>query len=197
MGDGVAPVVQAIQFLPSLLILWVDAIDSLPESRNPQPAEIARNRALIGVSSIETSPPAKVGSHDRLKSWQRDRRDEMVDALRVQVAAVALKLGSQKDSVGTVDLLTPPSTGCATRGLDLIQFACTGLRPAGERRRRHRTVLNGVLICFLCDSFSCGPPTKDARMMGTFHGTLLRSRLLQLTKVAFPDDKEIQALQDK
>ena len=54
-----------------------------------------------------------------------------------------------------------------------------------------------ALICFKCDNFYCGPPTKDARKMGNFGGTPLRSRLLQLTKEAFPEDKEIQALEDK
>ncbi|MBI1914333.1 MAG: hypothetical protein HYS12_06290 [Planctomycetes bacterium] len=55
-----------------------------------------------------------------------------------------------------------------------------------------------VLLCFKCDNFYCGPATKDIpRETGSFGNGRLRSRLLQLAKEAFPDDKDIQALQDK
>ena len=54
-----------------------------------------------------------------------------------------------------------------------------------------------VLICFMCDNFYCGPPAEKPKEVGGFDDTPLRSRLLQLAKEAFPDDKDIQALQDK
>jgi hypothetical protein len=54
-----------------------------------------------------------------------------------------------------------------------------------------------VLICFKCDNFYAGPPVGKAREIGGFDGTPLRSRLLRLAKDTFPEDKDIQGLQDK
>ncbi|HTU88524.1 MAG TPA: hypothetical protein VMF69_00365 [Gemmataceae bacterium] len=55
-----------------------------------------------------------------------------------------------------------------------------------------------VIICFKCGNFYLGPPT-DKRVMETasFNGSPNTSRLVQLAKEAFPDDKEVQALEEE
>jgi len=54
-----------------------------------------------------------------------------------------------------------------------------------------------VLLCFMCDNLYCGPPTDRANETASFLGSPRRADLLRLTKEAFPDDKDIQALKDK
>jgi hypothetical protein len=55
-----------------------------------------------------------------------------------------------------------------------------------------------VLICFICDNFYCGPPTKgQANENASFVGSPRRADLVRLAREAFPDDKEIQALKEK
>jgi hypothetical protein len=54
-----------------------------------------------------------------------------------------------------------------------------------------------VIICFKCGNFYCGPPASDVRENGSFSGSPRRADLVRLAKEAFPDDKEIQALEEK
>ena len=54
-----------------------------------------------------------------------------------------------------------------------------------------------VLICFECNNFYCGPPTDRARDTASFVGSPLRPRLVRLAREAFPDDKEIQGLEEE
>jgi hypothetical protein len=54
-----------------------------------------------------------------------------------------------------------------------------------------------VLICFKCRNFYCGPPTERGYPMGSFsEPPSVRTRLIQLAKETFPDDKEIQGLEE-
>jgi len=55
-----------------------------------------------------------------------------------------------------------------------------------------------MIICFRCQNYYLGPAT-DGRAMenGWFAGSPSASRLVRLAKEAFPDDKEIQALEEK
>src|SRR5262249_20587950 len=55
-----------------------------------------------------------------------------------------------------------------------------------------------VLVCFYCDNLYCGPPrdlAPNAENL-SFDGSPRRADLVRLAKEAFPDDKEIQALED-
>jgi len=55
-----------------------------------------------------------------------------------------------------------------------------------------------VLICFKCDNLYCGPSSdKGVRENASFWHSPRRTDLLRLAKEAFPDDQEIQALEDK
>jgi hypothetical protein len=54
-----------------------------------------------------------------------------------------------------------------------------------------------VVICFLCQNFYCGPPTENARENASFADTPARAALVRLAKEAFPDDKEVQGLEEK
>jgi hypothetical protein len=51
-----------------------------------------------------------------------------------------------------------------------------------------------ILICFRCNNFYCGPPTRRAKENARFGGSPRRADLVRLAKEAFPGDKEIQAL---
>jgi hypothetical protein len=54
-----------------------------------------------------------------------------------------------------------------------------------------------VVVCFLCQNFYCGPPTGNAREIASFADTPARATLVRLAKEAFPDDKEVQSLEEK
>jgi hypothetical protein len=54
-----------------------------------------------------------------------------------------------------------------------------------------------VVVCFMCQNFYCGPPTGNARENASFADTPARAALVRLAKEAFPDDKEIQGLEEK
>ena len=55
-----------------------------------------------------------------------------------------------------------------------------------------------MVICFRCHNFYLGPPS-DKRVMETasFASTPAVERIVRLAKDAFPDDPEIQALEEK
>ncbi len=54
-----------------------------------------------------------------------------------------------------------------------------------------------MVICFKCGNFYLGPPTdKPAMENASFTRSPNWPRLVQLAKIAFPDDKEIQALEE-
>ncbi len=52
-----------------------------------------------------------------------------------------------------------------------------------------------VLICFECGNLTCGPPGQHGPTR-SFLNSPRRRDLVRLAKEAFPDDKEIQALED-
>ena len=55
-----------------------------------------------------------------------------------------------------------------------------------------------VLICFICENIYIGPSTdKQVMENASFVGSPNRKRLVRLAKEAFPDDKEVQALNDE
>ncbi len=54
-----------------------------------------------------------------------------------------------------------------------------------------------VLICFKCHNFYFGSPIGETRNNATFCGSPNTTRLVRLAKEAFPDDEEIQALDEK
>lgn len=55
-----------------------------------------------------------------------------------------------------------------------------------------------VVICFKCQNFYLGPTTDEEVMeTASFSGSPNASRLVRLAKEALPDDKEIQALENK
>jgi hypothetical protein len=55
-----------------------------------------------------------------------------------------------------------------------------------------------LIVCFYCHNFYLGPRT-DHQVMETasFSGSSNAARLVRLAKEAFPDDKEVQALEEK
>jgi hypothetical protein len=53
-----------------------------------------------------------------------------------------------------------------------------------------------VLICFQCDNLYAGPPQDRAMENASFAGSPRRRDLVRLAKEAFPDDPEIQALEE-
>jgi hypothetical protein len=54
-----------------------------------------------------------------------------------------------------------------------------------------------VMVCFQCDNFYVGPPSKvEVRETASFYDTPAVPRLVRLAKEAFPDDKDIQALKE-
>jgi hypothetical protein len=53
-----------------------------------------------------------------------------------------------------------------------------------------------VLICFKCENFYCGPPTEATMENASFNGSRRRADLVRLAKEAFPDDTEIQELEE-
>jgi hypothetical protein len=54
-----------------------------------------------------------------------------------------------------------------------------------------------VLICFKCLNFYCGPSVAMARENASFADTPASPALARLAKAAFPEDKEIQGLEEK
>lgn len=54
-----------------------------------------------------------------------------------------------------------------------------------------------VVICFHCDNIYCGPPKPVEMENASLWDSPARARLVRLAKEAFPDDKDIQALEEK
>jgi hypothetical protein len=55
-----------------------------------------------------------------------------------------------------------------------------------------------MVICFKCGNFYVGPPTDRLVMENaSFSGSPNTVRLVRLAKEAFPDDEEVQALEEK
>ena len=55
-----------------------------------------------------------------------------------------------------------------------------------------------MIICFKCHNFYLGPPTnKQVMETASFYGASNAGRLIRLAKEAFPDDPEVQALEEK
>jgi hypothetical protein len=53
-----------------------------------------------------------------------------------------------------------------------------------------------ILICFLCENLYAGPPRDFVMENASFHGSYSRRDFVRLAKEAFPDDPEIQALEE-
>src|SRR5262249_16288036 len=73
-------------------------------------------------------------------------RHDLLDALRMQISAEALKLSGQQDGIGPVDLLrgiSPPwprASNVSMSGLDLVQDCRSPTSPLQERIGGHRWV---------------------------------------------------------
>lgn len=54
-----------------------------------------------------------------------------------------------------------------------------------------------IIICFHCSNFYFGPPTDHPHVTASFLGSPNRRLLVQLAKEAFPDDKDIQKINEE
>ena len=123
VGYGVSPVNQFLKQFASPFIPRVKSVNVCPKIKT-QSVEIGTDCTRVGISSIETSVPDELRSHESLEP-RRDEGDNMIGALRMQVATKTLKMRRQESGIRIIDLLgriTPASLGPADHHMGVFNL---------------------------------------------------------------------------
>jgi hypothetical protein len=92
VGNRIPPFVQQIQVVSPSRGGRIMGRQFIPEV-DPEAAEVGPKTARLGVAVVQLAGARKFGPHQIPQPGRRGNyAEEMVDALRVQVAAVSLKL---------------------------------------------------------------------------------------------------------
>jgi hypothetical protein len=145
--DRVTPPVQGIKGLLTHLRPWIVREDLWPELY-AEPPEVRAEVPRIRISGFELPSLDQPLANDHPYCGARDRGDQVLDALRVEVSTERREPRRKQHHVRLIDLLrgVPPSAAGAADGavggLDLVEGAAglgsPGLERAGGHRRQGR-----------------------------------------------------------
>jgi hypothetical protein len=127
VSNGVSPFVQFLKLSLAPRIPRIRCADHGPEV-DSESTEVRPQIVRIRIASINPPAESELRSQDVLHRDGMDATDQLVDRLRMQVAAESLKLGREQHRIGMIDLLrriSPSRSGPADggmSGLDLIQL---------------------------------------------------------------------------
>jgi hypothetical protein len=159
----------------ALYLLWHQAI--------PAPVDAQTRAILAGATTVEVY---------RTDGMNRPRANKPCQAGELRIGGFLVTARGQDQGADfaarLAAVLSNPETYSDSRAL------C--YNPGVAFRVKHGAEAVDVLICFRCDNFYLGPPTDHARETASFHDTHARRRLVQLAKEAFPEDQEIQGLEE-
>lgn len=135
MRDRVSPVRELLEEALARPVSRRGETQVFPD-HSVESLEVMADVRRIWISVIELPPGHEMRADRGLRSDGLERARKTVYRLRVQIPAVALKLGGQQDRVRLIDLpcrIAAPSSSAADRdvsALDLVERRCSVAGPS-------------------------------------------------------------------